>query len=557
MVTTTTILGLGMNELFGISAMVNGVVSAVIGFIAFTSSNRTRSIYIFTMYMLAVTIWSTGYFFWMKATNSNIAHFWTIVLNVGSAFIPITYFHWVAESFKRNYHYLFIVGYIIALLCAILSFTNLYVTGFQSIGGFTLWPIAGPAYSIYLSLYLFCSFFGIWIAFSELIRSARNKTKSGSAGYMLFVLILGLFATTNFPLWYGYQVTPIGNLFIFLHVFALGYAMMRDNLMNLGSIAPRLGISFIMLGAVLNIFYSDTPNQYVLRLIILAIVSFFSYLFIETYRSVERERKNVEELVKKLSSTNWELARSNEQLRVMDQRKSEFVSIASHQLRTPVTAIKGYSSLLLENAYGPISIEMREPLSRIFSSSQRLAEMINDFLNVSKIEQGTMTYTYSTFDLKKVVKELVQEFHVAAGEKKLDLEAQIDETKEYVVNADEGKLRQIISNLVDNAIKYTPKGSVRLILEQDLSRGKSGYIFLKIKDTGVGLSQDDLHHLFGKFTRGTDGQKLNTSGSGLGLYVAKKMLQAQHGNIWVDSPGPGKGTVFCVELPITEEKLPK
>ena len=122
--------------------------------------------------------------------------------------------------------------------------------------------------------------------------------------------------------------------------------------------------------------------------------------------------------------------------------------------------------------------------------------------------------------------------------------------------ADEGKIRQIISNLIDNSIKYTPQGSVRLILSKEPQKGEFGMIHLQIKDTGIGLSQDDIHHLFGKFTRGAEGQKVNTSGSGLGLYVAKKMMEEHKGNIWVDSEGKGKGSVFSIELPQFKGELP-
>jgi histidine kinase len=114
------------------------------------------------------------------------------------------------------------------------------------------------------------------------------------------------------------------------------------------------------------------------------------------------------------------------------------------------------------------------------------------------------------------------------------------------VNADDGKMRQIISNIVDNSIKYTQKGGVRILLEHDNKQHK---IRIKVSDSGIGLSQDDVHHLFGKFTRGSQGQRENTEGSGLGLYVASHMLEAQHGKIWVDSPGPGLGSTFIIELP--------
>jgi signal transduction histidine kinase len=199
----------------------------------------------------------------------------------------------------------------------------------------------------------------------------------------------------------------------------------------------------------------------------------------------------------------------------------------------------------------------KDPISKIFHSAQRLVDMINDFLNISKIEQGSMTYAFAPLDLKKVLIDLVGDFQVAAGEKKLHIKTTIPRGKAFNVIADAGKIRQIISNLIDNAIKYTPKGSIHITLKQEPTHGESGMILLQIKDTGIGLSEDDIHHLFGKFARGSDGQKANTSGSGLGLYVAKRMMEEHKGNIWVESEGKEKGSVFSVELPQFHGKLLK
>ena len=156
-----------------------------------------------------------------------------------------------------------------------------------------------------------------------------------------------------------------------------------------------------------------------------------------------------------------------------------------------------------------------------------------------------MTYTLTPVDVGTMITDLTEEFIPVARLKNIRLQADVPTSEKFIVNADDGKLRQVLSNLIDNSIKYTPQGgvdiSVETLLERDL-------ILIKIKDTGIGLSQEDIHHLFGKFTRGSEGQRHNTDGSGLGLYVAKKMLEAQGGNVWVDSEGPGKGSTFIIEL---------
>ena len=171
--------------------------------------------------------------------------------------------------------------------------------------------------------------------------------------------------------------------------------------------------------------------------------------------------------------------------------------------------------------------------------------MVTDFLDLSKIEQGRMAYAFTSVNLGALIRDLAEEFASIAEKKGLHFEIVFPKETSFVVTADEGKIRQIFSNLIDNAIKYTPEGGVTLSLAKNNVRET---ILFQIQDTGIGLSQDDIHHLFGKFTRGAEGQKQYTEGSGLGLYVAKIMLEAHRGKIWVDSEGPGKGSTFVVEL---------
>lgn len=384
----------------------------------------------------------------------------------------------------------------------------------------------------------------------------RKQLKDVLWGFLitfLLVLTFNLFLPAFFN---NVNFIPFGGLYLLPFVAFTSFSIFRNKLFSV-KVAVTSALVF---GLSIAIFFEALFVKDIAMLVIkgteFTLVLVTGILLIRSVHKEVEAREEIRRLADELAATNVELEVSNERLRIMDLRKSEFVSIASHQLRTPVTAMKGYSSLLLENAYGTMPEKMKDPVEKIFRSSERLALMINDFLNVSKIEQGSMTYTFVPLDLKKMVIDLVQDFHVVAGEKKLDLETDIPDDENFNVVADEGKIRQIISNLIDNSIKYTPKGSVRLILSKEPTHGEDGMILLQIKDTGIGLSQDDIHHLFGKFTRGAEGSKVNTSGSGLGLYVAKKMMEEHKGNIWVDSEGNGKGSVFCIELPEFHNELP-
>lgn len=250
-------------------------------------------------------------------------------------------------------------------------------------------------------------------------------------------------------------------------------------------------------------------------------------------------------LYEQLSETNKELAVKNVRLQELDNLKTEFVSIASHQLRAPITAIKGYASLILEGSYGPVPPPLQEAADRIFQSSKSMATSVDDFLNIGRIEQGNMKYDIQEFNAGLTAKRTAEEFLPLAEKKGLALI--FDAIPDGVVGyADENKSKQIMTNLIDNAIKYTPKGNVVISVTSDLAHKK---ILFSVKDSGIGLSSEDQKKLFTKFTRASNANTASVQGTGLGLYVAIQMAKAQGGTITVTSEGVGKGSTFTFEIP--------
>lgn len=245
-----------------------------------------------------------------------------------------------------------------------------------------------------------------------------------------------------------------------------------------------------------------------------------------------------------------ELKIANEKLQSLDKLKTEFLSLASHQLRSPLTAIKGYTSMLLEGSFGQITPEQKEAIDRVFQSSTHLAKVVEDLLNVSKIEQGGMKYEMSQFDFEKSVHDLATDLSITAEKKGLTLTFETDNKPPYLVYGDMEKLRQVVLNIIDNAIKYTQSGSIKVRLTQNF---RTSSVRLDITDTGMGIAHEEKEKLFQKFSRG-EGGKMNTSGSGLGLYLARQIIGAHKGSIAIDSPGIGKGSTFTLELPVQEKK---
>ncbi len=281
----------------------------------------------------------------------------------------------------------------------------------------------------------------------------------------------------------------------------------------------------------------------VLILIILVLFYLIIRLWSRRLKVETSQREQIEKLLKELGKSNDKLWVANEKLKDLDKQKTEFVSIASHQLRSPLTAIKGYSSMVLEGSFGEISDKVREAVDRVFQSSQRLVLVIEDFLNISRIELGTMKYEWSDFDLREVVETVVRETRHTVEKNGLKLFFEYDTNLKYVVHGDLGKISQVVSNMLDNAMKYTKQGSIKVMLEK-----KVGKVRFAVKDTGIGIGEETMPKLFEKFSRASDAGKTNIAGTGLGLYVAKEIVTAHKGKIWAESEGVGKGSTFIVEI---------
>lgn len=241
-----------------------------------------------------------------------------------------------------------------------------------------------------------------------------------------------------------------------------------------------------------------------------------------------------------------QLKDANEYLADLDQLKDEFISIASHELNTPLAAVEGYLSMILDEHMGKIDDKARLYLTRAYDSSKRLAELILDLLNVSRIEQGRIKMKFAKSNLYDLAESVMHELQVKVDAKKLTLKLEGDRKKVPLTWCDPDRIREVIVNLVGNAIKYTEKGGIRMRITED-----AGRIRFEVIDTGRGISDEGKKKLFQKFSqvnRQLDEQK----GTGLGLYISKNFIELHKGRIWVESE-EGKGSDFIFELPLLTE----
>ena len=444
-----------MANIFALSGFINGVSAVIFGLLVYLKNPKQLINKTFGLITLAVAIWAFGYGFWLSTDNKELALFWTRILSIGSTFIPIFFLHWIFAflNLQKKKELILIFGYILTLILLSFVFTPFYVKDVVPRLSFPWWPEPGIVYNFYLILgYLGMVGYGGY----ELIKTyskAKGDFKK-QIQYVLLAMIVGFGGgATNFPLWYGIPLPPYGNFLVFLYPLIFSFAILRYHLFEIRVILTELLV--VAMGVILLVlpFLMPGITLRVLTIAIFILFGIFSYLLIRsTYQEIRRRE---------------ELQKAYAELKKLDVAKSEFISITSHQLRTPLTAIKGYLSMILEGIYGKISEKTKRPMENVYQSNERLIKLVNDILNVTRIEAG-----------------------------------------------------------------------------------RNEKLKIEVADTGAGLTKYELSKMFESFSRGAAGTRLYTEGVGLGLYIARRLIELHHGKIWAKSPGPGKGSTFYIELPI-------
>ncbi len=279
---------------------------------------------------------------------------------------------------------------------------------------------------------------------------------------------------------------------------------------------------------------------------------------------VRRERDRVKEsMLKKISLLNErakliaQLGEANIQLRELDRLKSAFLANISHELRTPMNSIIGYSDLLLDGVDGRINEEQEKSLGKIIDNAKHLLQLINNLLDLSKIESGKIEIEAVHFNLKGLIDSVVPFFEGMITKKGLTLDIDIEENLPSVYG-DEDKIKHVLINLLNNAIKFTHEGGITIsakISDRGIQPGESP-IFAEVcvEDTGIGIKDEDLDKIFKKFMQADISASRRYEGTGLGLSIARGLIALHNGMIWVTSEY-GKGSQFYFTIPLKKETL--
>ncbi len=538
----------GVRQLALYSHLLPVFVSITLGFFVYRFSDKQTNSILFALFTILLSTWLVADLVAWHADNYYlVAAFWSTLDYISILFylILVCFFVVQAQRLEKLPTKLTVFVVLMSLLPLLITIAGISVGEF----GETNCEMAGNAllanYKLAVELISITIILGLGI-----YASIRNWAERRHRNQILVLTLstaafLALFSGSDYVAVYTEVFeTSLYTLFT-LPIFL---AILTFNIIEQGTfkltgdsflLAKLLFFIFILV-AVFNLVLADDTLEFLITFASTIVTSGFGLLLLRSARREVRQREQIETLAVNLE-------RANERLQFLDKQKSEFVSIASHQLSSPLTAIKGYTAMFLEGSYGELGEKMHEPLNRIFESAKLMAMSIDDFLNVSRIESGNMKYEYSDFSIADQASHIVDDLRPEALKLGLILTYKSDLTSSALVNADIGKTQQILHNLINNSLKYTPKGSVTVLVHENLNLKK---IYIEIIDTGIGMSKETIADLFAKFTRAKNANSVNIKGTGLGLFVAREMARAMKGDITAHSDGDGRGSHFILTLPL-------
>ena len=453
-------------------------------------------------------------------------------------------FEFIVNFFEKSHKYRWssLVLFIIAIASFVITlFTDLvilnisFVDSILNIGyGSLVWGFFGT-----VSILTIIDFYLLFRIRSQNKNDneAMIKINSLILGLTIFFVANAIFNIT-FPVFFRrFGLYEFGDysLIIFLTIIAI--VTVRRNFFGVRVLATAFLVIF--LGAILlvdTVLFSSSFNQRLVKTIIFISFLPFGFTLIRSIHTAAEQRIELQAL--------------NQKLKQLDKKKDEFLNVAAHELRAPMTAIKGYLSMISGGDTGEIGTEATEYLNEAVNENDRLIRLVNNMLNVSRIQEGRMVYELGIIRLSQVSRTIYNEFRAQAEEKGLIFSLAIPDNIEDHVYVDTDRIHEVVANLVSNAIKYTDQGRVVI----SLSNPTIDIVRIEVSDTGLGLTQDEQSKLFQKFYR-AESNIGKTIGTGLGLFITKLLVERFGGRIYVHSQ-KDKGSTFTIELPINRTPPP-
>jgi len=499
------------------STVIAGLGGILLALLVFFRAKKSldNMFFVFMSISLALIV-VANYFSLTSLKSPENTLFWIRTVMFLVPFLMLFLYYFSISYLNSNYIFNLKKFLLIISASIVVAIINITPLAYQSVNiseSGQIIPITGPG--LLATGFLILPLFGYSI--SSMLRNAAKANKENAYkikfALYLFLISFGIQIITSFvvvSLFNYTNLVPLGSFLTFFFTVAITASILRFKLFEINMIGSLVFVVLLAILMFAEIFSASGVENIIYKITVFVAVCFVSYQFIKNIRIEAEQRKTLEKLTGKLK-------KANQDLKELDEAKDNFLSMASHELNTPLSAIEGYLSMMLEEGMGgKLNKTHRGYLEKVYNSAQRLAHLVKDLLSVSRIEQGRIHILFEKGNLNKIVEQAYAEIKPEADKHKhkvtLNLDKDIPET--YM---DTDRITEIVINLTGNAIKYY------------------------------------INNIFQKFERGG---KVHDQGrgTGLGLFISRNLVEFHKGKLWVESEGEGKGSTFFFTLPILSEK---
>jgi len=522
-------------------------LSLLLGFGVLSADKKSRTNKFYFLTSLAISFWVLSSYFTYYDPLSSHSLIFARINFCAVMFFAISMFGFIKNFPKvNNFSKPGIIFIFSGILISIFSlFSPQIIQNITVDGSLRTWHFGS-----FINVYYVFAIVAAFLPITSLL--LKQKTFGSDEKIKIKFLLIGISLVAIFNIVFNIIVPIVlPNLNIYWLgdyslIFFLGftaYAITKHHLFNIKLIATESIVIFLSMALLVEMFLSSNVTEIVLKGIIWIIASYGGIILIKSVKVEIKQREDLAKLAK-------ELENANQHLKDIDKLKDDFLSMASHELNTPIAAIEGYLSMILQEGMGgKIPDKAREYLETVFASSQRLANLVKDLLNVSRIESGRIHIIYEQKQIGEIIDQAMMEVASKAREAKHTMTFEKPKKAMPATWFDVTRVTEILINMLGNSIKYTPDGG-KIVVRAVADDQK---IVVSVEDNGKGIPKGRGEGVFDKFTQ-VDVMKDEVKGTGLGMYIAKKFIELMNGKIWFQSAGEGKGTTFYFSLPVLKQK---
>lgn len=518
-------------DYFSISLLLGGFIALLSGLVVFAHNHRTVENIAWFLFNMSSSVWSFGYFATINAPNHTFAYYSDWILHSAAILVPLFCLLSVI-SITKNYakHKIPVTILGIAGLVFLISApTNFFVKDVIPKANFNYVPDAGPLYIYFAGYFFLIVIYVLVLLYKAILSSKDDLEKRRLRSMLIFTAVGSIGGGSVFFLTFNVPFLPYPLILFPLFPLISIYAIFRLQLFDVKVITTEAIVFFLWIFILIRTIISESLSEIIINAGLLVALVIGGTLLIRNVIKEVALREKMQKLAEDLEKAN--LGQSN------------LIHFMNHQVKGRFGNAKNIFAELMTDDYGVMPEGALPLLQKGLDETTMGVDYVQSILHGASAENGTLPYEMVKMDFKEVVESVFEKQKVYPQQKGLKVSLNIEEG-DYSMTGDITQLGEAVKNMIDNGMNYTEEGSIDLNLSSNGNK-----ILLVIKDTGIGLKDEDKPKLFKSGGRGVDSLKINVNSTGYGLAFVKGVVEAHKGRVWAESEGPGKGSTFYLELP--------